>query len=73
MVLGGPLSKHENEPKRPILLELRSSKVFVIFVVAFATFTVSWQQEMVCPKKNMLKLVISGYPAIWACKLTVLP
>ncbi|KAH1810089.1 hypothetical protein KXV31_007127 [Aspergillus fumigatus] len=39
MVLGGPLSKHENEPKRPILLELRSSKVFVIFVVAFATFT----------------------------------
>ncbi|KAH1494265.1 hypothetical protein KXV92_002417 [Aspergillus fumigatus] len=39
MVLGGPLSKHENEPKRPILLELRSSKVFVIFVVTFATFT----------------------------------
>ncbi|RHZ63668.1 hypothetical protein CDV55_106222 [Aspergillus turcosus] len=39
MVLGSLLSKHEKEPKRPILLELRSSKVFVIFVVSFATFT----------------------------------
>jgi MFS family permease len=38
MVLSGLLSKHE-ETKRPILLELRSSKVFVIFVVSFATFT----------------------------------
>jgi hypothetical protein len=39
MVLGGLQSKNEEEPKRPILLELRSSKVFVIFVVSFATFT----------------------------------
>jgi hypothetical protein len=51
MVLGGLLSKHE-ETKRPILLELRSSKDFVIFVVSFATFTVSWQQGMLSKKKK---------------------
>ncbi|GIJ92026.1 hypothetical protein Asppvi_011001 [Aspergillus pseudoviridinutans] len=39
MVLGGLQLKNQEEPKRPILLELRSSKAFVIFVVSFATFT----------------------------------
>ncbi|GFF49303.1 uncharacterized MFS-type transporter C18.02 [Aspergillus lentulus] len=33
------MSKHGKEHKRPILLELRCSNLFVIFVVSFATFT----------------------------------
>ncbi|GAQ03075.1 uncharacterized MFS-type transporter C18.02 [Aspergillus lentulus] len=49
MVLGGLLSKHEGEPKRPILLELRSSRVFVIFVVSFATFTDTLLYGLIVP------------------------